>query len=692
MRPSQLARPRSPAHLLPLALAAVLAACRAAEEREPAADGPGRHAGVTASGAEPVAEGASSAGVGETAAATPEQAPAEPAPSASGSGGVAYRKKLQASATVYSHGGGGAYRGPGDSVPPRNSIPLLSDLSIGTGSDPYFLGFQSPAGGLDQGAARAATDLDAFLAACLRRPDETPADMFFRFWGDNPFEETRLDALSTFAVDVDTASYSLARRYVRDGHLPEREQVRTEEFVNYFRPDVPPPAEDTFALQLDLAPSPFGDPASNPWLLRVAVRGREVARTERDPLVLTFVLDVSGSMERGGRLELVKHALRLLAAELDARDTVSLIAFANEARLVLPAQTAASRAAFETAIEELAPSGGTNAEAGLLMGYEQALAAFAEGAVNRVVLLSDGVANIGETDQDRITEAVARHREQGVYLNTIGVGLGNHDDEFLEQLADRGDGLCAYVDTPAEARRHLVHDFTGTFQPIAREAKIQVEFDPAQIERYRLLGYENRALADADFRDDEVDAGEVGAGHQVTALYELVRHATGPDPGRPLATARLRWEPPGGGEVQELERGIGARDASGTWEGTLAGFRRAALVAQYAELLRRSAHARGDTFADLLAEIGRLEPELADPEFTEFRELVSLAAALEPLQVGAEDELLRAVHTLYGYHYLRALLEDAGEGASAREGHDGEREALEAELRRVLEERSGQGK
>jgi Ca-activated chloride channel family protein len=494
--------------------------------------------------------------------------------------------------------------------------------------------------------------VDRWLQSCRVLPGEKPRDMFFRFWGDNPFETTALDRLSTFSVDVDTASYALARRYLVDGHLPERAQVRTEEFLNYFGPDLPAPTESTFAIHTELAPSLFSNRFStggDAWMLRVGIRGKEVSREERQPLALTFVVDVSGSMQQESRLELVKHAMRLLLSELDARDAISIVAFSNEARLILPMTSAASRDLIEVAVHQLSPGGGTNAEAGLRMGYEQALAALTHGVHNRVVLLSDGVANIGETDQNRLDADVERHRKSGIYLNTIGVGMGNHNDVFLEQLADKGDGICNYVDDAKEARRALVENFTGAFEPIARDVKVQVDFDPAQVQSYRLLGYENRLVADADFRNDAVDAGEVGAGHQVVALYELVR--TGAAADGPLAKVHLRWKAPytdgvarpGGDEVTEISKAVSAGSAASSFEATGPGYRRSILVAQFAEFLRRSFHARDDSLDRLIEETRKLSSELKDADTAEFLSLVETSKALllaRRAQVTAVDRAL----------------------------------------------------
>ncbi len=526
------------------------------------------------------------------------------------------------------------------------------------------------------------------LERCRRRPDERPRDMFFRFWGDNAFVFAHQDPLATLSADVDTASYALARNYLRSGNLPPEAAVRTEEFLNYFKPDVPAPSESTFAIHTELAPSRFG-PTADHWMLRVVVRGKEVSKEERKPLALTIVLDVSGSMKEHDRMELVKYGVRMLLGELDARDSVAIVTFNNEARILLPMISAADRGAIETALHGIRPDGGTNAESGLKLGYELSSARLTQDAHNRVVLFSDGVANIGQTDQNRIGDDVAVRREEGIYLNTIGVGMGNHNDVFLEQLADRGDGLCNYVDTPLEAQRALVDNFLGAFEPIARDVKLQVQFDPTQVLRYRQLGYENRRVADADFRNDAVDAGEVGAGHQVVALFELER-AGGADAEAALATVRLRWKPPHGAggaapetEVAtEIEHAVRAREAQGSAAAAGPGFLRATLVAQFAEVLRGSVHASGDSYDALLSETQALARTLGDPDFTELVELQKQARdLLAERRARGHGDLRRCVDAVRRNAYLRAELEELERGREREELEQLERENRELEQR-----------
>jgi Ca-activated chloride channel homolog len=497
---------------------------------------------------------------------------------------------------------------------------------------------------------------------CRRRPNEVPRDMYFRYWGDNPFEITALDPLSTFSADVDTASYTLARRYLVEGKLPEKAQIRTEEFVNYFKADVAAPTHGTFAIHTDLAPSRFAQPANSTWTLRVVVRGKELAKEERKPLNLTCVIDCSGSMREQNRMETVKDTLRLLLTQLNGADRVGIVAFSAEARQILPLTSVANRGLIEVAIQQLAPDGWTNSEAGLKLGYETALAGLDAQATNRVVFLSDGVANQGETDPVKLSDSLKPIRERGVYLNTIGVGMNNHNDTLLEQLADKGDGMCSYVDDMREAKRVMMDNFMGSVETIARDVKIQVDFDPAQVTRYRLLGYENRAIADADFRNDKVDAGEVGAGHQVTALYEIERNlaVTGE---KPLATVRLRYKAPrivngpANEEANEIAQEVrGSQQTS--FEGADAGYRRAVIVGQFAEFLRRSVNARGRSLDELLAEAHKLEAQT--PQDTEFHEFVALAERSKELVLANLpncDELCQAIDAYRTWQFQCAQAE-----------------------------------
>jgi len=530
------------------------------------------------------------------------------------------------------------------------------------------------------------------VTECMPRPNERPRDMFFRFYGDNPFEVAALDKLSTFSIDVDTASYALARRYLNEGKVPEKAQVRTEEFVNYFRPDISAPVRSTFAVHTDLTPSRFSADAAR-QMLRVVVRAKDVDKNERQPLRLTFVVDVSGSMKEQNRLETVKHALRLLVAQLEPRDSIALVKFSTDASLVLPMTPVFDRAAIENVIAPLVPEGSTNSNAGLQLGYAQALAGLDPASINRVVFLSDGVANVGETDAARIIEGVQSIREKGIFLNTVGVGMNNHNDALLEQLADKGDGMCNYVDSPKEIQRALVDRFTGAFQPIARDVKIQVEFDADQVMRYRLLGYENRAIADADFRNDAVDAGEIGAGHQVTALYEI--EPTGRASEKPMATVRVRWKPilnagakPESDSATEAAFDVSAKSYQ-AYESAPTGHRRALIVAQFAEILRRSIHARGDSLDELIRDADLLQKQMPDDkDFAEFTALLLRSKELVLRTLPACDDLCRTIDLLRTNRYLGATAHEMGRDARTLEEIERTTRELEVRLRELLRQQA----
>ena len=409
-------------------------------------------------------------------------------------------------------------------------------------------------------------------------------DVFFKGFGTNPFIDTEDDAFSTFGMDVDTASYAVMRRFLRDGLLPPPEAVRVEEFVNAFDYNYAPPTNEAFAIHLEGAPSKFGE-GKRLQLLKIGVQGRVIPDIDRKDAILTFVIDVSGSMNMENRLELVKRALTLLLEQLGPSDKVGIVVYGTNARVVLPHTGIANRRHILRAIRGLGTEGSTNAEAGLRMGYELALQNSKPDCINRVILCSDGVANVGKTGPDAILKEIRTYVKEGVTLTTVGFGMGNYNDILMEQLANKGNGSYVYVDTLAEAKRIFVEDLTGTLQIIAKDAKVQVEFNSETVSRFRLLGYENRRLAHEDFRNDTVDAGEVGAGHSVTALYEIKLHENADGK---LATVSIRHENPDTGNVTEINRSISTDALKGSFEETTSAFQLAASVAEFAEILRGS--------------------------------------------------------------------------------------------------------
>ncbi|MEV4424122.1 von Willebrand factor type A domain-containing protein [Streptomyces sp. NPDC053792] len=347
------------------------------------------------------------------------------------------------------------------------------------------------------------------------------------------------DYLSTFALDVDTASYGYARRALAEGRLPDPGTVRPEEFVNSFRPDYPRPKDNGFSVTLDGART-----GADGWsLLRVGLATRGADRNaERPPAALTFVVDVSGSMKEPGRLDLVKESLGLLAGELRDDDSVALVTFSDEAETRLPmTRVGGARDRIREAVGALETSSSTNVEAGVRTGYDTAVAGHRKGATNRVVLLSDALANTGDTEAESILARIdEERREYGITLFGVGVG-SEYGDDFMERLADKGDGQTTYVSNAAQARKVFVDQLPAHVELRARDARAQVAFDRRTVEKFRLIGYENRAVADEDFRNDRVDGGEIGAGHTVTALYAV---KTRPGAAGPVATATVRWLDP----------------------------------------------------------------------------------------------------------------------------------------------------
>ncbi len=468
-------------------------------------------------------------------------------------------------------------------------------------------------------------------------PNDEPYDlMFFESDGVNPFVDTEDDHLSTFAMDVDTASYTVARRYITGGNLPPHDAVRVEEFINYFDLDYPGPTdnEGAFAIHMEGAPARFGPQRA--YLLKIDLQGREIAAENRKDANLIFVIDVSGSMDRENRLGLVKRSLRLLVDELRPTDDVGIVVYGSQARIILEPTSAEDYQTILAAIDRLRPDGSTNAEEGLRLGYQMAAQAYRPGAINRVILLSDGVANVGRTGPGSILQVIHDQVAQGVTLSTVGVGMGNYNDVLMEQLADNGNGNYAYVDTIEEAHRIFVENLTGTLQTIAKDAKIQVDFNPELVRNYRLLGYENRAVADEDFRNDQVDAGEVGAGHSVTALYEIKFHQ-GIAEDRPedqAITVQVRYQDVDSGQIVEAAEPFTYSDFVTDFGQTSARYRFITAVAEYAEILRGSYWAQDSRLEDVQTVALSAEFALADnSDMAEFLTLLTQANQLMAGQV-----------------------------------------------------------
>lgn len=395
----------------------------------------------------------------------------------------------------------------------------------------------------------------------------------------NPVTVTAADARSTFAIDVDTASWTWARRSVLDANqLPNKDGIRLEEWVNAFDYELAAPQKEPVAISVEGAVSPFDESKT---LVKVALKGRVV--TERQPAHLVFLVDVSGSMNSPDRLPLAKHALRVLTRELNAKDTVALVTYAGSTQVVLPATSGSRHDAIIGAIDSLGAGGGTAMGSGMEMAYRVAVAQVAPKTTTRVIVLTDGDTNIGPNlSADQILNAVHAYVEEGVTLTTVGFGMNNYRGDALERMADKGNGQALYFSNEREVQEAFSKKLTGTLEVIAKDVKVQVTFDPSVVSSYRLLGYENRAIADEDFKNDRVDAGEMGAGHAVTALYEVTLTSKN----AALGTIAVRGVKPSDGERFELEQVIARASVQHVLAEQSTDFRFATALALGADTLR----------------------------------------------------------------------------------------------------------
>ncbi|AEG12464.1 von Willebrand factor type A [Shewanella baltica OS183] len=452
--------------------------------------------------------------------------------------------------------------------------------------------------------------------------------------------------VSTFSIDVDTGSYATLRRMLREGRLPEKGIVRVEEMLNYFAYDYPLPAKNAapFSVTTELAPSPYND---DMMLLRIGLKGYDLPKSQLGASNLVFLLDVSGSMASADKLPLLQTALKLLTAQLSAQDKVSIVVYAGAAGVVLDGASGNDTQTLTYALEQLSAGGSTNGGQGITQAYQLAKKHFIPNGINRVILATDGDFNVGVTDFDDLIALIEKEKDHGIGLTTLGFGLGNYNDQLMEQLADKGNGNYAYIDTLNEARKVLVDELSSTLFTIAKDVKVQVEFNPALVSEYRLIGYENRALAREDFNNDKVDAGEIGAGHTVTALYELryveagnrmndkLRYGVDAQTGKEkysreeIAFLKLRYKLPEQTQSQLLSYPIRLDQSVKQLEQASDDFRFAAAVAGLGQLLNGShyLHQFDYTKLSLLA-----RSALGDDPFGyrhEFVQLMETAAAIE---------------------------------------------------------------
>ncbi|MCB9755787.1 MAG: VWA domain-containing protein [Myxococcales bacterium] len=428
---------------------------------------------------------------------------------------------------------------------------------------------------------------------------------------ENEFIAVADKPLSTFSIDVDTASYSNVRRFLNSGQLPPADAVRVEEMINYFSYTYSEPRGRTpFSVNTEVADCPW-----NPdhRLVHVGVKGKTV--TVVPPRNLVFLIDVSGSMESADKLPMLKRAMRKLVRQLGPRDRVSIVVYAGASGVVLNPTSGANNLKINAALARLKAGGSTNGGQGIQLAYDLARKTFKKGGINRVILATDGDFNVGISSRGELERLIERERESGVYLTVLGFGTGNVKDSQMEMLADKGNGNYAYIDSDRESQKVLVDELGATLVTIAKDVKIQVEFNPAEVESYRLVGYENRALADRDFNDDTKDAGEIGSGHTVTALYEVVPRGQGARPGvdplryqegRDLSAAadsgelmhlKLRYKQPDGDRSTLVTFPV--RDHDRALAQTSDNFRFSASVASFGMLLRDSKYSGETSFREV---------------------------------------------------------------------------------------------
>ena len=449
---------------------------------------------------------------------------------------------------------------------------------------------------------------------------------------ENGFVSIRDDAQSTFSIDVDTASYSNVRRFLEHDQLPPPDAVRIEELVNYFDYDYDPPTDGTpFAVHSEVASCPW-DPSH--LLVQIGLQGQVFDHADLPARNFVFLVDVSGSMDAPDRLPLVRQSLGMLVEHLRPQDRVGIVVYAGASGMVLEPTAGDDKAKIRRALEKLESGGSTNGGAGIELAYRLASRHFVEGGANRVILATDGDFNVGTTSRKALVDLIEKKRESGVFLSVLGYGRGNLQDATMESLADKGNGNYAYIDSAAEAKKVLVDEAAATLVAIAKDVKIQVGFDEAEVMSWRLVGYENRKLAHRDFADDTKDAGEIGAGHSVTALYEIVPARPAMERMGALMNVAVRWKTPDGDKstAKEHEVGSDARSLASTSDD----FRRAASAAQFGMLLRGSAHKGKATWASTIELAQGAMGDDPSCEDIELAQLVGRAAKLSGVDARAK--------------------------------------------------------
>lgn len=472
---------------------------------------------------------------------------------------------------------------------------------------------------------------------------------------ENQFQSALDQPLSTFSIDVDQASYSIARRYLNNGQLPPQYAIRLEEFVNYFNYDYPQPDGDTpFSVQTEITDCPW---ANGHKLMMVGLQGKIPPAKTLPPSNLVFLIDVSGSMQSADKIGLLKRSFAMLVDQLRPQDRVAIVTYAGETGVALPSTPGNQKDIILRKLQQLQAGGSTAGAAGIDLAYDIAQRYFMKNGNNRVILATDGDFNVGPSSESELVELIEQKRNAGIFLSVLGFGTGNFRDQQMEQLADHGNGNYAYIDQVLEAKKVMVNEYMGTLYTIAKDVKIQIEFNPAQVYQYRLLGYENRILNKEDFRDDKKDAGDIGAGHSVTALYELVPNGVSPNPSAetkeeiPLRyqertvradaasaewmTVKLRYKKPQASKSQLLS--FTASDLGFSFEEGSKNIRFAASAAAFAMLLRQSKYSGSAQLEQIAKWAEAAKGTDKNGERAAFIRLVNTAAALRQTQKSLEQ-------------------------------------------------------
>ena len=462
--------------------------------------------------------------------------------------------------------------------------------------------------------------------------------------------------VSTFSIDVDTASYSNIRRILNQGKMPRHDAVRVEELINYFNYQYPKATNGPFSISTEVGPSPYN---ADKYLLHIGVQGKVIPQADRPPANLVFLLDVSGSMKQVNKLGLLKNGLKMLTKQLTAKDSVAIVVYAGAAGTVLKPTSGDNKTAIIDALMQLSAGGSTNGEAGIEGAYRLAQKAFKKDGINRIILATDGDFNLGTVNRNALTNLIENKRKSGIELSILGFGSVNYNDDLMQKLAQQGNGNAYYIDTLHEARKVLVEELSSTLFTIAKDVKIQVEFNPTLVSEYRLIGYESRALKRSEFNNDKVDAGEIGAGHSVTALYEISfidsknkahdalrfqptsKSITTEQHTDELAFLRLRYKPANTEVSQLIKQPINKSATKLTMESSSDNFQFSAAVAGFAQVLRGGENLSTMAYNDIIDLAQRSKGDDKHGYRAEFINIVKLAQALAPLIDNQANMLVR---------------------------------------------------